>query len=45
MFQPTLGVGGLVIGVVGLGIVTVLAVIYPLIVARKITPLDAINRH
>jgi ABC-type lipoprotein release transport system permease subunit len=45
VFQPTLGGAGLVLGIVSLGIVTLLAVIYPLIVARKITPLDAINRH
>ena len=45
VFQPTLGFAGLVLGIVSLGIVTVLAVIYPLVVARKITPLDAINRH
>jgi hypothetical protein len=31
--------------VVSLGVVTVLAVLYPLVVARRITPLDAINRH
>jgi len=45
VFQPILGFSGLVIGIVGLAVVTVLAVIYPVIVARKITPLDAINRH
>ena len=45
VFRPTLGFAGLVLGVVSLGIVTVLAVVYPLVVARKITPLDAINRH
>ena len=45
VFQPTLGFAGLVIGILSLGIVTVLAVIYPLLVARRITPLDAINRH
>jgi ABC-type antimicrobial peptide transport system permease subunit len=45
IFQPTLGFAGLVLGIVSLGIVTVLAVIYPLVVARTITPLDAINRH
>jgi ABC-type antimicrobial peptide transport system permease subunit len=45
VFRPTLGVAGLVTGIIGLGIVTVLAVIYPVLVARKITPLDAINRH
>jgi len=45
VFQPSLGVAGLVIGIVGLGIVTLCAVILPLVVARRITPLDAINRH
>jgi len=45
VFQPMLGFAGLVLGIVSLGIVTVLAVIYPLVVARTITPLDAINRH
>jgi len=45
VFRPTLGFAGLVLGIVSLGIVTVLAVLYPLGVARKITPLDAINRH
>jgi len=44
-FRPVLGVTGAVIGIVGLLIVTILAVIYPVLVARKITPLDAINRH
>jgi ABC-type antimicrobial peptide transport system permease subunit len=45
VFRPSLGAAGLVTGIIGLGIVTVLAVIYPVLVARKITPLDAINRH
>jgi ABC-type antimicrobial peptide transport system permease subunit len=45
VFQPTLGVGGVVGGIAALGVVTVLAVLYPLVVARRITPLDAINRH
>jgi ABC-type antimicrobial peptide transport system permease subunit len=45
VFQPTLGVGGVASGIVALGVVTVLAVLYPLFVARRITPLDAINRH
>ncbi|HET6451379.1 MAG TPA: FtsX-like permease family protein [Spirochaetia bacterium] len=45
VFQPQLGFSGLLIGIVGLAVVTVLAVIYPVLVARKITPLDAINRH
>jgi ABC-type lipoprotein release transport system permease subunit len=45
VFRPTLGVEGVVGGIVALGVVTVLAVLYPLVVARRITPLDAINRH
>jgi ABC-type antimicrobial peptide transport system permease subunit len=45
VFRPSLGPSGIIIGIVGLGIVTVLAVIYPVSVARKIRPLDAINRH
>jgi ABC-type lipoprotein release transport system permease subunit len=45
VFRPSLGAFGLVTGIIGLGIVTVIAVIYPVLVARKITPLDAINRH
>jgi ABC-type lipoprotein release transport system permease subunit len=45
VFQPTLGVGGVAGGIVALGVVTVLSVLYPLVVARRITPLDAINRH
>ncbi len=45
VFQPTLGVDGVASGIVALGVVTLLAVLYPLFVARRITPLDAINRH
>jgi ABC-type lipoprotein release transport system permease subunit len=45
VFRPILGPAGLAIGVLGLGIVTILAVLYPVGVARKIAPLDAINRH
>jgi ABC-type antimicrobial peptide transport system permease subunit len=45
VFRPALGPAGLVISVVGLSIVTLCAVIYPVLVARRITPLDAINRH
>ncbi|MBN2354213.1 MAG: FtsX-like permease family protein [Spirochaetales bacterium] len=44
-FQPTLGFAGLV-GCIGLlAAVTVVSVIYPIFVARRITPLDAINRN
>ena len=45
IFHPTLGFVGLVVGIIGLAAVTVLAVLYPVRVARRITPLDAINRH
>jgi len=45
IFRPTLGLSGLVVGIIGLAAVTVLAVLYPVRVARRITPLDAINRH
>ncbi len=44
-FRPALGPAGIVLGAISLGIVTVLAVVYPVLVARRITPLDAINRH
>jgi len=44
VFQPSLGPTGVVIGIAGLGIVTVCAVIYPVLVARRIKPLDAVNR-
>ncbi|HVO38213.1 MAG TPA: ABC transporter permease, partial [Spirochaetia bacterium] len=45
VFRPVLGPSGGIIGIIGLAVVTVLAVLYPVFVARKITPLDAINRH
>jgi ABC-type lipoprotein release transport system permease subunit len=45
IFQPVLGAAGVIQGIISLGVVTVLAVILPLVIARKITPLDAINRH
>jgi putative ABC transport system permease protein len=44
-FQPTLGFNGLVTGVFNLAIVMVLSVIYPIFVARRITPLDAVNKQ
>ncbi|MBN1523700.1 MAG: ABC transporter permease [Spirochaetales bacterium] len=44
-FRPMLGFAGLVNGIINLLFVTIFAVIYPLLVARKITPLDAINRQ
>ena len=42
--HPIVGAGGLVSGVCQLAIVTVLAMLYPIRVARKITPLEAISR-
>ena len=45
IFQPLLGGMGLINAIISLGIVPVCAVILPVLVARKITPLDAINRH
>jgi len=42
--HPIANVEGIVIGMVLLAIVTLLAMIYPIIVARKITPLEAISR-
>ncbi len=43
-FNPIVKSSGVVSGVVQLTIVTLLAVIYPLLIARKITPLEAISR-
>jgi ABC-type lipoprotein release transport system permease subunit len=45
VFKPILGGAGLVNGIWNLILVTLFAVIYPIVVARKITPLDAINRQ
>jgi len=44
VFRPLLGAGDVFVGVFELALVTILAVLYPLRVARKITPLDAIMR-
>lgn len=43
-FQPLLSGGDIIVCIVQLVIVTLLAVIYPVIVARRITPLDAVSR-
>ena len=45
VFQPTLGFAGLVDCVLLLAVVTLVSVVYPIFVARRITPLDAINRN
>ncbi len=44
-FQPTLGFVGLVQSICILALVMVISIIYPILVARRITPLDAINRN
>lgn len=43
-FHPVIKSAELVSGVIQLGLVTILAVLYPLLIARKITPLEAISR-
>jgi ABC-type lipoprotein release transport system permease subunit len=44
IFRPSLGFMDIMIGVTELAMVTVIATLYPLKVARRITPLDAISR-
>lgn len=44
-FHPFLSGGDITISIVLLAIVTLIAVIYPMLVARSITPLDAIARE
>ena len=43
-FNPVISVSEVISGIIQLGVVTILAVIYPLLIARKITPLEAISR-
>jgi ABC-type antimicrobial peptide transport system permease subunit len=44
-FQPFLSGWDIMISIILLAIVTLIAVIYPVLVARSITPLDAIARE
>ncbi|OHD70976.1 MAG: hypothetical protein A2W19_07585 [Spirochaetes bacterium RBG_16_49_21] len=44
VLRPTLGFFDIMIGVIELAVVTVIAAAYPLTVARRITPLDAVTR-
>ncbi|HPG29197.1 MAG TPA: FtsX-like permease family protein [bacterium] len=44
-FMPLLGAGDVAAGIIQLVIVTILSMIYPVLIARKITPLDAISRE
>ncbi len=43
--QPVVNIAGIVSGVIQLAIVTLLAMVYPIRVATKITPLEAISRE
>jgi ABC-type lipoprotein release transport system permease subunit len=45
VFSPFLGVSDIILAIVQLAIVTLIATIYPIIVASKITPLKAITRN
>ncbi|GAK50496.1 ABC transporter, permease protein [Candidatus Moduliflexus flocculans] len=43
-FNPIVTPWNMVLGILQLSVVTVLAVVYPMLIARKITPLEAISR-
>lgn len=43
-FNPALTAADVVLGVIQLSVVTMIATIYPILVARRITPLEAITR-
>jgi putative ABC transport system permease protein len=43
-FKPIINVMGVISGIEQVAIVTLLAMLYPILVARKITPLEAISR-
>jgi ABC-type lipoprotein release transport system permease subunit len=43
-FHPIVDSIGILVGIAQVGVVTVLAMLYPISIARKITPLDAIAR-
>jgi ABC-type antimicrobial peptide transport system permease subunit len=44
VLRPTLGFLDIMIGIIELALVTIIAAAYPLRVARRITPLDAVTR-
>lgn len=44
-YQPLLSVGTIILGILELGVVTVLSMLFPIRLAKKITPLDAISRE
>jgi ABC-type lipoprotein release transport system permease subunit len=43
-FKPEVSITGFFLGILGLALVTLGAMIYPVVIARKITPLQAITR-
>lgn len=43
-YCPLVDINGIITGIIQLGIITIIAVIYPVIVARRINPIDAIKR-
>ncbi len=45
MFHPMIDLKSFITGIIQLVIVTIIAMIYPIVLARRITPLDAINRE
>ena len=44
-YCPVVDINGIVTGIIQLGVITLIAVIYPVIVARRIQPMDAIKRY
>ncbi len=44
-FHPMLDLQSIILGIIQLTVVTLIAMVYPIILARRITPLDAINRE
>jgi len=44
-FNPVLSLSDIGLGIIQLVIVTIVAVIYPILIARKISPMDAISRE
>jgi ABC-type lipoprotein release transport system permease subunit len=44
-YSPLVDINGIVTGIIQLGIITIIAVIYPVIVARRINPIDAIKKN
>jgi ABC-type lipoprotein release transport system permease subunit len=45
VFRPILEINGIISGVVQLAVITLLGLIYPVLVARRIKPIDAMKRN